>query len=101
MWWSSWSARALLNSQTNVPVSRHTRQEAEMGMQYIRKTYGVPAKRGAAVKPKVGPAKGCRGVIRRADSNGRLVVTDTPGRRYGWWGVFHPADLDYLLPANG
>jgi hypothetical protein len=70
-----------------------------MGMEYVRKTYGVPAKRGAAVRPKVGPAKHCLGVIRRADSNGRLVVTDTLGRHHGWWGIFHPDDLEYL-PAN-
>ena len=69
-----------------------------MSMAHIRKTYGVPAKRGMKVRPKVGPAKGCIGVIRRASVSGHLIVTDRPGR-YGWWASFHPSDLDYL-PAN-
>lgn len=69
-----------------------------MSMAYIRKTYGVPAKRGMAVRPKVGPRQGQKGVIRRA-KHGYLVVTDTPGK-YGWWGIFHPTDLDYLDAAQ-
>lgn len=68
-----------------------------MSMAYIRKTYGVPAKRGMAVRPKVGPFKGCNGVIRRA-KDARLIVTDTPGR-YGWWSLLHPNDIEYLPAA--
>lgn len=65
-----------------------------MSMAYIRSTYGVPAKRGMAVRVKVGRNKGTRGVIRRAHF-GNLIVTDTPGK-YGWRAVIHPDDLEYL-----
>lgn len=70
-----------------------------MSMGYIRKTYGVPAKRGMAVRVRDGHHKGRVGVIRRA-RHGYLVVTDKPGR-YGWWAVFHPKDLEYIAAQPG
>lgn len=70
-----------------------------MGMEYVRKTYGVPAKRGMVVRPKVGPAKGFIGAIRSVDANGSLVVKEKP-RNVWWTGVFHPNDLEYLSPPN-
>lgn len=70
-----------------------------MGMAYIRKTYGVPAKRGMQVKPKVGDHMKRTGTILSATSSGRLVVAERAGSLRLWWGVFHPNDLAYL-PAN-
>ncbi len=68
-----------------------------MSMAYIRKTYGVPAKRGMKVVPTVGPAFGCVGIIRSA-RNARLVVSDAKGRDQTHWGIYHPKDLNYLPP---
>lgn len=69
-----------------------------MTMQYIRKTYGVPAKRGMAVRIKSGSTAGRRGYI-RASKGGLLTVTDVKQGRYGWWGRYHPDDLIYV-PDN-
>lgn len=68
-----------------------------MAMQYIRKTYGVPAKRGMKVRPKCGRHAGLVGYI-RSSSAAMLVVVDVPRGRYGWWGVYHPGDLIYMTP---
>lgn len=66
-------------------------------MDYIRRTYAVPAKRGALVRPKVGPAKGQLGRVLRALDSGRLTVRDNgPQRLQVWWGVYHPTDLHYV-----
>lgn len=65
-----------------------------MSMSQIRRMYGVPAKRGMRVRPKVGPAVGQLGYIRNS-KHGWLTVTDTATGRYGWWGRFHPADVEY------
>ena len=72
-----------------------------MTMQYVRKTYNVPAKRGMQVVPKVGLRSGQIGYIRKAHA-GLLVVVDVPQGRYGWWSFYHPDDLDYRpdLPPN-
>lgn len=75
-----------------------------MSMQYIRKTYGVPAKRGMKVSPKSGQRAGQIGYIRRS-SSARLVVVDVPFGRYGWQGIYHPDDLIYahaekLVPSG-
>lgn len=72
-----------------------------MTMEYIRKIYGVPAKRGMQVVPKTGRREGQAGYIRSA-SGGTLVIVDVPRGRYNWYSLYHPADLDYktALPAN-
>lgn len=73
-----------------------------MGIPYIRTIYGVPAKRGMRVRPKVGKFMAGRpGRILHADSSGaRLVVRDdSTDRRQAWWGIFHPHDLDYIAPS--
>ena len=67
-----------------------------MTMQYIRKTYGVPAKRGMRVRTKEGK-ESRTGYIRSA-RYGLLTVTDVEHGRYGWWGRYHPLDLIYMPP---
>lgn len=71
-----------------------------MTMAYIRKTYNVPAKRGMRVRPKSGRLAGNTGYI-RVSRDGLLTVADTPNGRYGWWGRFHPDDLQYIPPNAG
>ena len=68
-----------------------------MGMQYIRKTYGVPCYRGALVRPKSGQCKGLLGRI-RSTREGRIVVTDVEYGRAAWWGMLHPDDREYMQP---
>jgi hypothetical protein len=70
-----------------------------VSMAQIRKMYGVPAKRGMRVKAKVGPAAGHFGYIRNS-KNGWLTVTDTASGRYGWWGRFHPSDIEFPTPPG-
>lgn len=65
-----------------------------MTMANIRKTYNVPAKRGMRVVPKTGQRAGMTGYIRTARA-GLLEIVDVPQGRYGWWSLYHPADLDY------
>ena len=65
-----------------------------MTMQYIRKTYGVPAKRGMEVVPKSGANAGRIGYI-RSSRDGLLTVVDAARGRYAWWGRYHPDDLIY------
>ncbi len=63
------------------------------GMDYIRKTYRVPAKRGSKVFfEHIG--KVC--TIASAASGGRLIIKDDDGKRY----LVHPTwQMDYL-PTN-
>ena len=70
-----------------------------MSMADIRKTHGVPAKRGMRVRFKSGAWAGRTGVIRRAHSSGWLVVTDKPGR-YVWYTTVHPMGLEYLTEVG-
>lgn len=69
-----------------------------MSMEYIRKTYGVPAKRGMKVRPKSGARAGQVGYI-RGSSAATLIIVDVPSGRYGWYSVYHPEDLTYM-PHN-
>lgn len=72
-----------------------------MSMAHIRKTYGVPAKRGMRVVPKVGAAKGWPGYIRSSNMSDRLIVTGERTRSGGdYWGSYHPNDLDYVDGAK-
>lgn len=64
-------------------------------MAYVRKQYGVPAKRGMRVRIKEGSWAGRIGVIRSAHTCGWLNVTDKPGR-HGWYTTVHPTGLEYL-----
>lgn len=66
-----------------------------MSMEYIRKTYGVPAKRGMTVKPKCGMNKGLLGYI-RGSSASYLVIAGTRGRHPAWISILHPSDVDFL-----
>lgn len=70
-----------------------------MSMDYIRRSYGVPAKRGMTVKPKIGPAKGLLGYI-RGSRDSRLVVAGTRGRNPAWVCILHPDDVDFLVQTT-
>lgn len=67
-----------------------------MSMSEIRKAYGVPAKRGMPVRIKAGRWAGRSGFIRGSNLSQRLYVVDVEKGRYGWWGQYHPKDLEYL-----
>jgi hypothetical protein len=62
-----------------------------MSMEYVRKTYGVPAKRGGRVKFNFKCAL-CYGRILSATNYVRVEPDEAPGVRLS----FHPTDLTYL-----
>lgn len=66
-----------------------------MSMAYIRSAFGVPAKRGMAVKPKRGMHKGLLGYVRGSSAH-MLVVADVRVGRAAWVSTLHPDDVDFL-----
>jgi hypothetical protein len=62
-----------------------------MTMQYVRDTYGVPAKRGARVQVYTKDGQVLRGTITRAT---HYVYVRIDGERYGW--PYHPTELLYI-----
>ena len=65
-----------------------------MSLAYIRKSYGVPAKRGMRVKCKAWDGW-CYGHITSSTHGARVIVRpdDWPNARL----IFHPTDFDNLM----
>jgi len=63
-----------------------------MSMDYVRRTYGVPAKRGMRVRIKAN-GQWCDGTITRATHY--VIVSPDPWPRARL--KFHPTDSDYLV----
>jgi len=62
-----------------------------MSMQYIRKVYGVPAKRGGKVRFFFA-GKWNTGTIKSADHYLRVQPNEYPKNRL----IFHPTDVEYI-----
>jgi len=68
-----------------------------MSMEYIRKTYGVPAKRGGDVRVMLDDGVGIPGTI--TGSKGKYLRIRIAGRRRS--GLYHPTHaLEYMEPST-
>ncbi|PKM47066.1 MAG: hypothetical protein CVV05_01365 [Gammaproteobacteria bacterium HGW-Gammaproteobacteria-1] len=68
-----------------------------MSMEYIRKTYGVPAKRGGEVRVMLDGSDGIPGTI--TGSRGQYLRIRIAGRRRP--GLYHPTHaLEYMTPST-
>lgn len=63
-----------------------------MSIEYVRNTYGVPARRGGRVRTRAG----LLGTITSATNY--VMVRLDGGRRRAM--PYHPTELDYLAPGN-
>ena len=68
------------------------RLESMTGFEYIRRRYGVPARRGAVVY-----YKGRRGTVTSSYSSGRVLIRLEGDRRAL---IYHPTDEDLVWEKN-